>query len=60
MQRLERLARDQLERVYVETRRVSVDPVVAVERRAVDRVHKLLAVTRRPESPPWRRRESSR
>lgn len=45
MQRLERLARVQLERLYEETRR-GAGTVVAVDRRAVDRVHELMALTR--------------
>jgi hypothetical protein len=42
MQRLERLARSQLGRLYTETRRAAG----AREQRAVDRVHELIAFTR--------------
>jgi len=45
MQRLERLARVQLDRLYEETRK-GASTVAAVDRRAVDRVHELMALTR--------------
>jgi hypothetical protein len=49
MQRLERVARLQLERLYEETRRVGSSSLVAMDRRAVERVHELLALTRSRE-----------
>jgi len=58
MQRLERLARMQLERLYEETRR-GASTVVAVDRRAVDRVHELMALTRSGGGGRARRRPSS-
>jgi hypothetical protein len=58
IQRLERSARDQLKRVYDETRRVGSSTLVPVERRAVDRVHKLIALTRNADRPGHRRASS--
>jgi hypothetical protein len=58
IQRLERAARSQLDRVYDGTRRVGSSTLVAVDRRAVDRVHELIALTRNAKRD--RRRPSSR
>jgi len=48
MQRLERVARIQLERVYEGTRRGG-STLVAMDRRAVERVHEVMALTRSRE-----------
>lgn len=54
VQRLERMARVQLGRLYEETRRVGAS-TVAMDRRAVDRVHELMSLTRDPQRPRRRR-----
>ena len=54
MQRLERMARVQLGRLYEETRR-GASTVVAVDRRAVDRVHELMSLTRNGQRAHRRR-----
>jgi len=45
VQRLERAARSQFDRLYEGTRR-SAAGLVAIDRRAVDRVHEMIAFTR--------------
>ena len=55
MQRLERVAQTQLERLYEGTRRGG-STLVAVDRRAVERVHELMAFTRRRDRDARRKR----
>jgi hypothetical protein len=58
IQRLERAARSQLDRLYEGTRRVGGGTLAAVDHRAVDRVRELMVQTR--AASPDRRRPSPR
>ena len=59
IERLERAARPQLDRVYAGTRRLGGDRLGALDRHAVDRVHELIAKSGSTVRGPGRRSRAS-